>query len=161
MALQNLVPAQPTGKAYLAGSHFTIANDARIIEKAMKTTFHRDYPPPSNSVTDPAVPHVPADFMHRDLEKICLRKSETTHSYPEKRAVHDDQRDKYSVLYKTHFKMDADERIDSFQTTTKHHFKPKNFSKVVDTSNLGKNLRKSHIPQGDKEKAENPASVYK
>jgi len=156
-----LIPAQLSGPEFLRSSHFRVSNDDRIIHNAMKTTFHKDFPSPPTKITPPAQPPKPADFMHKDLEKINMRTSETTQSFPEKRALIDDLPDKYTALYKTHFKMNSDERIDAFQTTQSLHFKPKDFVTAVDNSHLGKNLRKSHIPQGDKEKAEPPISVYK
>ena len=157
----HLIPAQITGTEFLRASHFRVSNDDRTIDNAMKTTFHRDFPPPPTKKTPAALPPKPADFMHRDCEKINVRNSETTKSFPEKRAVLDDLPDKYTALYKTHFKMNSDERIDSFQTSHNHYFKPKDLVSAVDNSHLSKNLRVSHFPQGDKEKAEDPISVYK
>ena len=157
----HLVPAQLSGPEFLRSSHFRVSNDDRIIHNAMKTTFHRDFPPPPTNKTSAALPPKPAEFMHRDFEKINMRTSETTQSFPEKKAVVDDLPDKYTALYKTHFKMNSDERIDAFQTTQNMFFKPKDLATAVDNSHLGKNLRKSHIPQGDKEKADVPISVYK
>ena len=158
----SLVPAQSSGQEFLRGSHFKISNDDRIIHNAMNTTFHRDFPPPpDNTKPDAARPPKPADFMHRDFEKINMQQSETIQSFPHKKAIGHDLPDKYNALYKTHFKMNSDERIDSFQTTHNKFFKPKELFSAADTSILGKNLRKSHFPQGDKEKAEDPVSVYK
>ena len=157
----HLIPSQLTGPEFLRSSHFKVSNDDRVVYNNMKTTFHRDFPPLPVKKTPAALPPIPADFMHRDCDKINLRNSETVHSYPEKTADLHDLPDKYTALYMTHFKMNSDERIDSFQTSHSHHFKPKDLISAVDNSHLGKNLRKSHFPQGDREKADEPISVYK
>lgn len=162
MNVENPIPSQLKGKDFLCGSHFSLSNDKRYVYNAMNTTMHRDYiPPPNNLKPEPAVPHKPSTFMHRDQDKINLKLSETIFSYPEKRSVHEDTRDKYDSLYKTNFKMYADDRIDSFQTMQDLHYRPLPKSNSSCLSYLGKNLRESHFPQGDKDKADEPISDYR
>ena len=162
MDVANPIPVQHKGKDFLCGSHFSLANDNRYVFHSMETTTHKDYiPPPNNLKPDAAIPHKPSNFMHRDKEKINMKLSETGYSFPKKQSVHEDMRDKYDSLYKTNFKMYSDDRIDSFQTTQDLHYKPLPKSKSSAFSSLEKILRKSHFPQGDREKAELPISNYR
>jgi len=157
-----LIPSPLKGQEFLAASHYKIAQDERFTESSMKSTFHRDYHPLQNG-TKPsaALPPRLARFMHRDGEKICVDVTETREAFPPKRSINDDTRDKYSCLYKTNFKMNSDERIDSFNTTHGHYFQPKQVSSPVLTNELRKKWVASEIPQGDKEKADEPLSVYR
>uniref|UniRef100_H2Z8W0 Uncharacterized protein n=1 Tax=Ciona savignyi TaxID=51511 RepID=H2Z8W0_CIOSA len=162
MATMNCIPAPLHGQEFLASSHYKISHDDRFISDALKSTFHKDYVPPIvNLKPEAALPPKPSEFMHRDVEKISTKVSETCQAFPAKKSVHDDPRDKYSSLYRTNFKLDSDSRIDTFSTTHERYYKPTPQGSLPALSNLGSRWMRSNFPQGDKEKADEPISNYR
>ncbi|CAK8697325.1 stabilizer of axonemal microtubules 5-like [Clavelina lepadiformis] len=156
-----MIPTPLKGQDFLASSHYKISHDERFIPDTLKSTFHKDYvPPQSNLKIEALLPPKPSEFMHQDLTKIDSNVSETREAYPPKETIHDDTRDKYSSLYKTNFKMNSDSRIDVFSTSHDEYFKPIPTA-PTDVSKLGKVWMKSSLPQGDKEKADEPISNYR
>lgn len=158
------IPAVKTGNNFLASSHFQIGKEPQWLSHvdplAYKSTFQKDYPPRKAERTGLANIPSPAFIMHKDVEKIRGKCSMTREEF-----VPAPSRDKPcsgKSLTKTNFKMDRDDRIDTFSTTHAHYYRTlpqeavrPNSSKVPD------HPMKSHIPQGDKEKESWPQSDYK
>lgn len=159
----NLIPAQLTGQEFLATSHLKIGYDDRYAQEGWNTTFDSDFKPPGGKLRpQAALPPQPAQFMHGDDEKVHKVISETREAYPVKSRIQNSPtRDKYSALYKTNFKPNSDQRINGFNTTHNFFYKPKPVSQPPNNSQLALAWVGSSFPQGDKEKAEKPISVYR
>lgn len=162
MQAVNLIPAQLTGQEFLSSSHVKIGNDARYIQGCWDSTFDSHFKPPTGKLRpEAALPPLPARFMHGDDGKIDRVVSETREAYHKKSRISNSQnQDKYSALYKTNFKPNSDRRIDGFNTTHDFFFRPKHVSRPIQNSQLAARWAGSSFPQGDKEKADVPMSVY-
>ena len=158
------IPAVKTGTDFLASSHFRIGKEPQWLSHAdslaYKSTFQKDYPPKETERTCLANIPPPAFIMHKDVGKIRGKCSITREEF-----VPAPYRDKSCLgksLTKTNFKMDRDDRIDTFTTTHAHYYRtvPQN-TNTPNKSELPDHPMKSHIPQGDKEKERWPQSDYK
>jgi hypothetical protein len=150
------VPAQLTGKDFLASSHFRIANDRRLSRSALRrSTFAKDYGAHDHYGRAPAAdPPAPADVMHRDPKGGSQTSTESSTAFTGRILPRVAMCRK---LNRTNFKMDADERVDSFHTTHSGHYGPKPLSKSLPVGDA----MKSYVPQGDLEKERMPVSDYR
>ncbi|XP_071794425.1 stabilizer of axonemal microtubules 5-like [Asterias amurensis] len=150
------IPVQLQGKDFLCSSTFRIGNDRRLSRSALKrSTFTKDYVVHDHygraAASDPPAP---AEVMHRDPNQVSQNATESNVSFTGTTLP------KVSMclkLNKTNFKMDADDRVDSFHTTHASHYYPKPLSRSFPLDNA----MKSYVPQGDKEKEKMPMSDYR
>ena len=151
-----------TGIDFLAASHFQIGKEpqwlSRVDPLAYKSTFQEDYPPRKSERIGLANIPPPAFIMHKD-DKIRVKCSITREQFIP--APSCDETYSGKSLTKTNFKMDRDDRIDTFLTTHDYYYRP--ISKNLQSKQLKLPWQpmKSHIPQGDKEKEYWPESDYK
>ena len=143
----------------LSSSHFKLGPEPRDTKPAMQTTFNRDFPGWEVQFTPSAKPPKPASVLGADLQFFNNKLSETrmqynAHKFEPHNPVDPDK------LRATNFKMDRDDRIDTFNTTHNQDYVPHSMTGVKRGSPKYDN-RKSYIPQGDKEKAQEPMSDYK
>jgi len=158
------IPAIKTGNDFLASSHFQIGKEPQWLshadQLAYKSTFQKDYTPRKGDRVGLANIPPPAFIMHKDVEKIRGKCSITREEF-----VPAPSREKtcpVKSLTKTNFKMDRDDRIDTFSTTHAHYYRTLPQEVVsVNSSKISEHPMKSHIPQGDKEKESWPQSDYK
>ena len=143
----------------LTGSHFKLGPEPRDIKPAMQTTFNRDYPGWETQFTPSAKPPKPADVLGADLQYFNNKLSETRMQFnPHKHEPH--AAVDTNKLRATNFKMDRDDRIESFNTTHNQDYIPHGSAGVKRGAPKYDN-RKSYIPQGDKGKAPEPISDYR
>lgn len=149
------IPTPLKGRDFLASSHFKISNDRRLAKSATKrSTFAKDYASHGHYGRGAAaIPPAPAEVMHRDLVEITGDTTETQDNYQGKTLP---RVPRCVALTKTNFKMDSDERVDSFHTTNATHYDTKPLSKSLPIENP----MKSYVPQGDPEKERIPFSDY-
>ena len=149
------VPAPKKGKDFLASSHFKIGNDRRLAKSATKrSTFAKDYAAHGlYGRSDAAIPPAPAEVMHRDQKEGVRDTTETQTSFQGRTLP---RVPRCVALTKTNFKMDSDERVDSFSTTNASEYSPKALSKSLPVENP----MKSFVPQGDPSKERIPLSDY-
>ena len=154
-----LVPITEYGPEYLAGSHFTIAQDPEATRPSLKSVFKRDYPAWEILSKPPgAIPPKPADVLQTDFRYFNDKASETRIQYEYRPAPKRELQADRDKLRATNFKMDRDLRFNSFQTTHARDYVPMRSDTVVQRR---QNDQKSYIPQGDPEKADDPMSDYK
>ena len=150
------IPLQLQGKEFLSSSHFRIGNDRRLARSALKrSTFTKDYVVHNHYGREAASdPPAPAEVMHRDPNQAGQNATESNVCFTGTTLP------KVSMclkLNKTNFKMDSDDRVDTFRTTHASHYYPKPLSRSFPLDNA----MKSCVPQGDKEKEKMPMSDYR
>lgn len=158
---KSLVAPQPVGTKFLASSHFTISQDNSVTKGSLKSIFKKDYVPwEINSKPDAAKPPRPAAILQKDDRYFNERSSETKQQYEYHDLPKPELRDISHTLGATNFKMDADHRLNSFQTTHNLDYTPKQCSATLRGVPKQKPME-SFIPQGDRDKAAEPMSDYK
>ncbi|XP_022100861.1 uncharacterized protein LOC110984724 [Acanthaster planci] len=152
----NSIPAQLKGKDFLAASHFRIGNDKRLSRSALRrSTFTKDYVAHEHYGREAASdPPPPADVMHRDPYEGSQTTTESNAAFTGRTLP---KVPMCLKLNKTNFKMDSDNRVDSFHTTHASHYYPKPLSMSFPLDNA----MKSYVPQGDKDKEKMPQSDYR
>lgn len=155
-AISNKIPAPLTGKEFLAASHYRIGNDQRLSRSATKrSTFKKDYVAHRFYGREAAVePPAPASVMHKDVTSGTSDTTETHQSY---KGTFLPRVNQCTALTKTNFKMDSDQRVESFLTTHSQEFQsPRGVTRSLPNANP----MRSFVPQGDKDKERMPASDY-
>eukprot|EP00794_Sanderia_malayensis_P009775 gene9775-10774_t len=160
----NKIPTSKNPTEFLASSHFKIGQEPRWLANnnpaAYRSTFKNDYPPqPLGQRHKPKLLQ-PADIMHKDETIGDNHFSVTKEHYDLKPLYKTGLGDLPYSLTATNFKMDADEKIKSFDTTHNTYFYEKPLKDIRDKSEM-KDWTKSHIPQGDREKIKWLQSDYK
>jgi len=160
--LKTKASAPKTGIEFLASSHFEIGKEPKWLSptdpNAYKSTFQSDYPQRKLGRIGLANITPPALIMHKD-DSICDQTSLTR-----KQFTNPGQRDVTHTgksLTKTNFKMDRDDRIKTFLTTSDKYYQPPCVEKLNMKSLNTEFKMESHIPQGDKGKVCWPQSDYK
>ena len=146
--IANKIPANKTGIEFLAASHFHIGKEPKWLSKqdplAYKSTFQKDYPSRNIGKTGLSKIPPPAVMMHKD-DQTRVQCSVTREQFiPKILADRDYSR---NSLTKTNFKMDRDDRIETFRTTQDFYYS----AYPLEDSHAATNPiepMKSHIPQG-------------
>ena len=156
-----LLPSIAGGTEFLAASHFTISQDPHATKPSLKSVFKKDYPPwEIKGKPDGAIPPRPASVLQKDDRYFNEKASETRTQYEYRFAPKPELQADPDKLRATNFKMDRDMRFNSFQTTHNRDYVPKEVGAYV-KGGPKQNTMKSYIPQGDREKADEPVSDYK
>ena len=151
MALETIVKIPPlkTGLEFLASSHFQIGNEPKWLSKsdclAYTSTFKHDYVPVNGKKSQLAKIPPPAGIMHKDgsIREVCsvARKQFVPKGLNERIQA-------CNALTKTNFKMDKDDRIETFETIHDIYYKkPDSAQQNVVKKNFSHKME-SHIPQG-------------
>ncbi len=156
----NLEPSKVSTN-FLAASHFTISQDDSVTKGSLKSIFKKDYVPwDINAKPDAAKPPKPANVLQTDDRYFNEKSSETRQQYEPHEITKPEMRNITNKLGATNFKMDADRRLNTFQTTHNSDYQPKQSSSYERGAPKQDPLQ-SFIPQGDPEKAPEPLSDYK
>ena len=151
MALETIVkiPPRKTGLEFLASSHFQLGNEPKWLSKsdclAYKSTFKHDYVPVNGNKSQLAKIPPPACIMHKDrsIREVC---SVTRKQFIPKGL--NERTQACNALTKTNFKMDKDDRIETFETIHNIYYrKPDSAQQNAFKKNFSHKME-SHIPQG-------------
>ncbi|KAL8579720.1 hypothetical protein ACOMHN_046158 [Nucella lapillus] len=147
--------------SHLGPNNFTIGNDERVTKPSFMSVFKNDYPVHDHyGRSDIAKPPRLGDVMHRD-ERVIERASETVTSFVHRPMAKPVLMDVQNTLRVTNFKMDRDlNKVDAFATTHGHYYQPKYLAQDKKMAK-GATIHRSHIPQGDVEKADAPLTNYR
>ncbi|XP_033749400.1 testis-expressed protein 45-like [Pecten maximus] len=161
-AITNPIYTPKTGTDFLSSTNFQVAQDMSVTPGSMQSVFKKDYPSYKHYGRDaeaerPAL----AEVMHRDGTYFREKASETTKSFSYKYMPKMVVPDVHRKLRSTNFKMDSDlSKVKSFQTMHDSYFTPKmdgDYERVQPVTALWA----VNIPQGDREKADEPWSDYR
>lgn len=151
MALETIVKIPPlkTGLEFLASSHFQIGNEPKWLSKsdglAYTSTFKHDYVPFNCKKSQLAKIPPPACIMHKDdsIRGVC---SVTRKQFVPKGL--NERTQACNALTKTNFKLDKDDRIETFETIHNIYYKkPDSVQQNAFKKNFSQKME-SHVPQG-------------
>merc|ERR1719369_1065016 len=134
-------------------SNFSYCEDQRYLQTGLTSeTKHGFIAHADPRKSKPVGPSKPAEFHHKDDEKIYERLPETRRQYFAKtpkvtiKSVEDEKA--YKALFKTNWKVHKDDRINAFRTLNKESF----YSKPYSRPNYKPHYCPPCIPFGDPEK---------
>jgi len=153
------IPPIKTGLDFLSSSHFKIGKEPKWLEsdEAYQSTFKNDYPPKDVSKCGLSNIPPPAHIMHKDdrtNDNCSVTREQFVQKYQKEKSK------ACSSLTRTNFKMDKDERIETFKTTHDIYYSGITNSNITSTRKNFSQRMASHIPQGDREKENWPQSDY-
>lgn len=151
MSITNKIQVPKHGTQFLANSHFKIGHEPQWLANrnpgAFKSTFKDDYTPQDIGEREKTTQLPPAKIMHKDARIGEHHLSVTRDHYGPKELSKTSYQNMPYALSTTNFKMDADEKINSFRTTHGDYYYEKSLQDAKNSSTR-KDWTKSHIPQG-------------
>ena len=152
MDVVNKIQIPNHGTQFLSKSHFKIGHEPQWLADrnpaAFKSTFKNDYPPQPLGEREKTTQLPPAKIMHKDVKLGESHLSVTRDHYGPHPLSKTGYKNMPYALRKTNFKMDADERINSFRTTQDDYYYEKSLKEAKNASTRT-DWTRSCIPQGN------------